>query len=240
MEARKIDRLFRNGLQEVHDDQIVESWSKMEQMLEGRESSVRLRRVWWIASCVALLLVSVGTYVSYESREKMTMNPMPKEKGALRAKKELLVTNETKSEEKKVVSVVQSEEPLSTVFKPVKKEKSTVLRSLEPTPERVILEEPNVIVPSLENNGTKVDKPEKRMPVRITYKRSNRFVSDSDLIAKNQSDTSKQKKLKQFFEKNYMDPNEMWADIRDAKNRLVQKAVNFNNKKLKNSKTKNK
>ncbi len=239
MEARKIDRLFKKGLSSVEDHAAVDSWAKMELMLDEKASKGG-KVYWYVAASVALILAAAwffpktsdeGQVVETMVKEPIeTTKPQETEKSIEVASREItplaeanesVVINETS---KKSQERVITQEPFSRPEEPLMR--SAAISQ----PEQPIIQEPENITPEVEPAEME-QQPKKRMPVRITYKRSNR-MTDAQNLAGVEQDTTK-KKLKQFLDKNNIDPSEMWADIRDTKDRLVQKAVDFKNKNVK-------
>ena len=240
MEAKKLDRLFKNGVQDSRDESVVDSWSKMKLMLDSEHAGARQSSIWKVAASLALLLVSAVVYYLVDSNRSQSfagisdLNTAPMQAYV----QEIIIPETTGS---------SSELAIAPIPKKLKKEAREITPSPEDlgsvfvsaAPEQFLEEQPEPIFPEQEVVMEDA-KPKERRPVRITYKRSNRALPNSEMLAEAEPDTTKERKLKQFFEKNNLDPNEMWVDIRDTKDRLVQKAVDFKNKNVKNSKSNNK
>jgi hypothetical protein len=223
MEYKKIDKLFRNKLYGHESVPSQEAWSRLEGMLDDKPNKNTVW-LWRVAGMAALLITSVFVYLQTKSTEEQAPVISAVEYVPSKQVEQMISSS----------AVIPSLPQVQSVVVHVELAEAFEERSVEVVlPEPIILDTAQDITPKAENsrvivltNQYKKEPVDRTKPVRITYKRGG---GNHNAVAKNQADTTRQG----IFKK--LEPDQLWADMRDAKDRMISNAFDFKRKNVKNS-----
>ncbi|MCV9386416.1 hypothetical protein [Reichenbachiella ulvae] len=214
MGAKKIDDLFRSGLAERESEVSSDSWSKMEMMLEHQKPAKKIGVTWYLAASVALLMtVSFAYFILGSQQELKGYQPVLTDN--LKAKSPELLGIKLASVNVKALPKVEVPEVIVDLPAP-KVEKEIAPIKLEKQEEMIAQVEPEVeLEPSTESEPI-IEEKQSELPIKIIYKKSP--VQTVEL-----ADGKKEKKsLKELLNQaREFDPSDVWADIRDAKEKVL-------------------
>lgn len=236
MGSRTLDQLFKRGLSDHQVQPSDEAWSNMEQLLDKKEEKSDGK---WYMMVAAIILLIVTTTIMWNmqipgnKREYLEIDRV--------VAKQLEVPNITRPNLEVKPIQVDIKPPMVSLRMATNRHSSDVVPS---KPDILVIDEiseHNTIKEeetqqSLAANEVKVETPvkeqelsKKRMPVRITYIRT---VKDEPLSKPQTQTDSTRLRLKDI------DPDQLWADMRDAKDRAISNAFDFTRKSLRNSNNK--
>jgi len=226
MDQHNIDRLFREKMDSLEVTPAANSWSQVEKRLKP----TRKPTYYWVAAAVALFVISWILVPNHGSLDKQITNikithpPLQESEGfeipvaiALKESKEF--HKKAHSQVTKRVLATSAKQPISKLQEPKEdlsvfqelESKTTVIAEVSETIGTLVIEEPSV--EPVDNNRESV-----RNIVKITYIASNNREPVAEVTNTSDS-TSRFKKLIAFAEK--IDPGEMLADIKTAKDNLL-------------------
>lgn len=234
MEAKKLDRLFKGKLDKHVSKPSDQAWKKMEGLL-GEQSS----RVWPIrtVAAVTLILAASCIIIFHFSRETAITNvteltalvPKSINQEVVRAPDPLIRIAKIKMNDVEQ-SGAGGGQSRTLVIENALKEQQNFNQDKNGSIQLEVSEEmiasKKTIRPQIK--VTHISGKARRKPIKITYKRGVQSLPDN--IAK--KDTTQNGLLRE------MEPDQLWADFRAAKNRVIRNALNF--KKEKNSNTQEK
>lgn len=249
MEAREIDKLFRDKLKHTATNLKDDSWTKLEAMLNEKKATP-VFTTWRVAAAVLLLMVSASAILYWTKESPVTNELTWVNKASESFHKEVKISPEVNVEpmktndqaETETVLEVKEEQAASTtervkqyppkevIIKKVAKEMSPELPV-----ERVIEERQQLAeAPLREAIEEPVRTKRKFKSIKITYKRGKKsWPKQQDMMAVQQTDTIGGGKIKGLWaQTKEIKPGDLWADIRDAKDNLFQR--NSKKNKVKN------
>ncbi|WP_422359331.1 hypothetical protein [Reichenbachiella sp.] len=245
MEAKETDKLFRDKLKNSPSVPKVDSWGKLEAMLDEKQKAP-VFTIWRVAAAVLILLVSGWVAFLWNNE-----SPTEDQVALIEVSSKLIqekepVANEMQDEPQLVAEldepikevqrstvVLKTAEPLERTQPLAKSETDKETEVMETDEileiEETQLAEAEIETPKTENQATK----KKIKSIRITYKRGSRSLpKQEEMIAEQKTDTTSGNKIKEIWEQTReIKPGELWADIRDAKDNLFQKNSKKNNVK---------
>jgi len=239
MEIRQIDHLFKNKLKTAKVDPKIESWDRLEAMLDA-DKPKGMFWTWKVAAVILVLLVAAFA-IKWGITDR-SVQQLAVKQGQETITKNLIDTNNVlplkiKNETEVVAKLIQTE------VKELKKPLSEKVNELEipkqlKTEEVTITEMQETVALNEVDAQMKVDSTDerKKLPIRITFKR-NTIQSEKQLAMVNsESDTTNNKGFKEFLDKTrQLNPSELMADIRDAKDEFLSDPFNIKKNKVKNS-----
>lgn len=221
MDQHNIDRLFREKMDGLEAVPSANSWSQVEKRLKSK----RKPAYYWVAAAVTLIALS-WTFTLYESNPETTIADLEITYPPAQMAKEFeipVAAQLTKKQEVKsnVLIAAPRKAQVATVQNSTPKPpKAENMPTLEPKLETVLVADVTEKQPLDEITIDPVkDEPElARSTVKITYIASKENIDSFDAKSSNDS-TSKFKRFIAFAEK--IDPGEMLADIKTAKDNLL-------------------
>ena len=204
MEAKKLDRLFRNGIQ---DHKILVSdvaWDKLDQMLASKDKRARLLRYWQIGVAASIAMVITFFWLGTPTKDLVTIPAVVPKKISMEIEKPVIELNMPKA------SFIST--PSDPIAKRVRK--PAIVNQHQHEQQQVVMDEsPPVASDTLQIHLAQKCSPKvisERMPVKITYiKSENSEVNEPELSRR----IELQRKL---IEKTKETPAELWASVRTA------------------------
>ena len=228
MDQHNIDRLFREKLGGVEVAPSPKAWDEVEKQIGGKKKPV----FYWVAASITLLLtVSVVLWPNQPASNQLSLGEadhpiLPNDQGLSipvaadlsKPKQEKAVATPARpvQQEARIVQVAKVE-----LTEDVKAESSHPLEIPEMEIKRVVALEETTIpvseVPEMEDASTVEEKID-YSAVKITYIASNKSIMEDEIPESDSSGVFK--KFIAFTEK--IDPGEMLADIKTAKDDLLK------------------
>ena len=228
MDQHNIDRLFREKLGGVEVAPSPKAWNEVEKQIGGKKKPV----FYWVAASITLLLtVSVVLWPNQPASNQLSLGEadhpiLPNDQGLSipvaadlsKPKQEKAVATPARPVQQKarIVQVAKVE-----LTEDVKAESSHPLEIPEMEIKRVVALEETTIpvseVPEMEDASTVEEKID-YSAVKITYIASNKSIMEDEITESDSSGVFK--KFIAFTEK--IDPGEMLADIKTAKDDLLK------------------
>lgn len=238
MEARETDKLFRDKLKSMPSTPNAESWAKLASMLDGQEKPLF---PFWRMAVAVLLLIASGVLVFLINNKD---GQIQKEVAEVTGQSETIPDSHVIVPLKEVEQIeeTQMEEEIKPQIKEVKT-KLEMPKETQPVPEKVEIvapmqaKEPIIIeeqqLAQAEPTEPQEQEKKKTKTIRITYKRGSKALPESDeMLAEQKPDTTGGNKIKELWEQRKdINPGDVWADIRDAKDNLFQRNSKKNNVK---------
>ncbi|PIB34549.1 hypothetical protein BFP72_03555 [Reichenbachiella sp. 5M10] len=178
----------------------ADSWSKLEMMLDNR--SVRRRPIvmWQVAASLVVLLISAVVYFAVVTDDQLAF--------------------EHGLEELRPKTVVSSQivplQPAQVRLVPVVVNPPVAQQVVASVPKRVQMEPQRVEAKSLDTPMIEESETVAKVPVKITYKRS------ADSTPEDMPIVSKSKVKELIHQAQELEAGNVWADIREAKNKALQ------------------
>ena len=218
MDQQNIDRLFREKLDHMEVSPSANAWSKVEGQIRPKKRPI----VYWVAASISLLLMSWMIWPEASNREALT--PIASEVSHPVQLHDLspefvLPVIEKKSVKKVETNSVKNE----TIRYASKKEPTSIPDKIKEPIIKKEIPESKTLVAEVVNETVLIDEVVKEDPkptfkaVKITYIASNTAVAKEE-VTKNDT-TGVFKKVIAFAGK--IDPGEMLADIKTAKDNLL-------------------
>lgn len=219
MGADRMDELFRSALGQKESEVSADSWSKLEMMMDHQPVEEKKGYFYFKSMAASLLLLVVAGLVYWfnQPAEEWSGYQHALEESITPKKIELNTTIQMQVSPKTLQAVHIASAP-SIIENQEKASKELV-------PEKLILEEtPQQILAEM-NESTQFDETttlavetseesEEVIPVKVTYKKT---PAEEQVI-----DSKERKSLKQIIEQaRGIDTMEMWADIREAKDKVL-------------------
>ncbi|UXX78389.1 hypothetical protein N7E81_13590 [Reichenbachiella carrageenanivorans] len=227
MEARQTDKLFRDKLKSATTTPQAASWDRLEAMLEEKEKTGFY--LWRVVVMLVLLIVSVGVVIFWSRESEIPVEVIAVEQPSETIKDSRrvipLAIDTSKVAIKEVIS--PSVDGVKTSDHPRKKTTERVTQEhREVTPIRIEKEELPLAQVEVPQDTIVEPVKKKYKSIRITYKRG----GQKEMLAK--VDTVAGSKVKDFWaQTREINPADMWADIREAKDNLFQRNSRKNNVK---------
>lgn len=227
MEARQTDKLFRDKLKNATTTPQLASWDKLETMLDEKKKPGFY--LWRVAAVLVLLIVSAGVIVFWGGESQSPVEVAVEQSSeTIKDSRRLVppvarVSEPVPEREGESPSVERVKSTKQTPVEPVQK---SAPEKEEPIP--VLMQREEQPLAQAEEAKDTVGKPPKKKykSIRITYKRG----TQKEMLAK--VDTTEGSKVKDFWaQTREINPADMWADIRDAKDNLFQRNSKKNNVK---------
>ena len=238
MEAKETDKLFRDKLKNMPSAPKADSWDKLESMLDGQEKKP-LFTLWRVVAAVLLFVVSGLMVFLFNNNEEQrleevveVMEPsetipdshviVPPEKPIEEIQKEQEVKPQIKEDKP------QGEKPKQIQTQPEKVQVTEPIQAKEP----ITIEEQQ-LAKAEPLEVEEIPEKKKTKTIRITYKRGSQPLPKQEkMLAEHKADTTGGKKIKEVWEQTRdINPGDLWADIREAKDNLFQRNSKKNNVK---------
>lgn len=241
---KDIDKFFRKQLKQGTAQPKAENWDKLADMLD--QKAPKSFTYWKVAAVALVVMGIVLPLFLYDTPEQSIQLANDSQSIEVEKNTDVLIAEidevpiaipKDAIPKKKDVKVLRSMiVPIDNQIAVVKQETAKEERSeqvevtnLDPEALLVVInEEPIRIEPSDE-----LQEINRRKVIKITYKRGS-ATSDTQLVAKTESDTTQRRSIKEFIAQGKeVNPAALLASIRDAKDDLLHRK--FNNKDVKNS-----
>ncbi|UXP31113.1 hypothetical protein N6H18_12205 [Reichenbachiella agarivorans] len=215
MGAEKIDEIFKSALSDKESEVGNDSWSKLEMMLDNRPIKKGGLWVTWSTAAVVSVLLIVGWLhwngMTEEEHTQLVSHNYTTPDMTLEAK-----PVPDLSEEQSVVPMVLTGVSVKTnrkSFPAATQAHDDIVETIEDEPQIDEIAQVQVI---------EEQKGETSMPIKITYKKGRLQNKDVTLAVSPIDSTSKHRVKELLSQAKEFDPGNVWADIRDAKERVME------------------
>ncbi|MGL1887082.1 MAG: hypothetical protein OCD76_11270 [Reichenbachiella sp.] len=224
MEDKRFDQWMKDELYDKKSELKQDSWSKMEFMLDSQEELSQNRKFPFMKVAAAILLLvtfsGLGYWgLDYRSGRQDWEHTIGEMKLDEVQKRCFVLEGNMRLPEMELVY-----EPIVLRQQVVQSPVVVAKRKEEPVIEQDLLVVENI------TRFEKVDDQmeEELVPVKISYKRSPVYLSDN-LIDRSEEDTVRRNRIKEIFNASKeFQAGELWADVRSAKDKILQDPFGIN------------